>query len=40
MNEALSEDSQQQGHDQPFKSSPGLGMPLNSIMKEDAQKMP
>ncbi|CAG8511211.1 7133_t:CDS:10 [Ambispora gerdemannii] len=37
---ALDKDSKEQGHDQPFTPSPGLGMPLGSITKEEAAKLP
>lgn len=37
---ALDKDSKEQGHNQPFTPAPGLGMPLGTITKEEAAKLP
>jgi hypothetical protein len=40
MADEMGKDSKAQGHDQPFTPSPGLGMPITAVSKEDAEKMP
>jgi hypothetical protein len=40
LKEDLEQDSQEQGHDKPTPPSPGLGMPLGGIPKEEAAKLP
>ncbi|CAG8733443.1 24963_t:CDS:2, partial [Racocetra persica] len=40
MTDEMEKDNKATGNDEPFKPSPGLGMPLGGITKEEAEKLP